>query len=247
MHVKLYYHEYLNKSVRYLIEITDLEVSFGRIDEQRESKIFDNAEERGKFTEKLTKQYINRYALICHEELDENGQVIDRWVAGQQRIDEEDIPAEAEKRLTAALSDSKKISAYLKFCNSIDIELYEDRYCFGDTETGHIPQLFKKWGFDKDNLTVMDLLAAQMLYDDYQFVQDDCQSLQKIGLSDAIENADFVKALLKHLKKRSQYLIDKHFTSKGFLAQEIDKLCGYLNIDLKDHKAFSKYVDLLRN
>ena len=147
------------------------------------------------------------------------------------RYKNEETPFAASVAFQLAMCDVKYLRNYIDYCNFLEDVLrhYYDRY----RELGHIPQLFAKYGFDKNEPLVVELIAAQMLMRDNQHIQEELSFLMQLGLEEAIEDEELLDAIFKAAIKRGRELVEYYSSNSitGWLARDLSESLGTMGQD----------------
>ncbi|MDR2944286.1 MAG: ankyrin repeat domain-containing protein [Methanosarcinales archaeon] len=186
-------------------------ISYGYIDEDGQF---------AEYEEDDIETYQNE-AIIYREALkhDDLVPLVIKFIEETNRVNQEDgvkgkneeTPFGSEAAFQLAMKDVKYLRNYIDYCNYLEdsVSWYYDRY----GEVMHIPSLFEKYGFDKNDPRVMELIAAQLTMRDNQHLQEELMFLMEIGLEDALEDDGFTEALFKAAVKRGRELVEYYDNS----------------------------------
>ena len=152
---------------------------------------------------------------------------------------DEETPFAAAAAFRLAMQDVKYLRNYIDFCNYLEdsIRFYYGRYQEGGE---HIPQLFGKYGFDKDEPLVMEFIASQMVMRDNQHTQEELSFLTEAGLEEALEDEEFVEALFEAAIKRGRELVNYYDNSSitGWMARDVSDSLDTLGLDSSEDVVF---------
>ena len=151
------------------------------------------------------------------------------------RFKNEETPFASAVAFALAMQDVKYLRNYLDYCILLEdsIRFYYDRY----GEAQHIPQLFEKYGFDKNEPLVMELIASQMVMRDNQHTQEELSVLSEMGLEEALEDEEFVEALFQAAIKQGRLLVNYYYNSSitGWMARDVSESLETLGLDSNEN------------